>query len=116
MAENIIKFPKQKLAHPPQNEEEGNLMLLTLRSKHIDNIVGNVTFDVMRDLTYLGYDLSEFEVQRTLTLGFESIRAAMLQTIGASHPLQKVAAEVIKIEQMSSVSESLEEDEDDNEE
>ena len=97
MAE-VIKFPKDKIARPPQNEAELAASIEKVRNKFVTDAAVEFAFDVFRKMEKNGCDITSNDLSRhDLILISESIKSAMYRSIGMRHPLQKFATNVIEV-------------------
>ena len=97
MAE-VIKFPKDKIAYPPQNELELAASMELVKNKFVTEAAVEFAFDVFRKMDKNGCDITSDDSSRhDLILISESIKSAMYRSIGMKHPLQKFATNVIEV-------------------
>ena len=94
---DILQFPKDKMAAPPQNEDELRASLEKVRNQFVTQAAVEIAFEVFRDMEKSGCDIhKEEESHHDLILVSESIKSAMYRSLGMKHPLQKFAVECIE--------------------
>jgi len=94
---DILQFPKDKMASPPQNEEELRASIEKVRSQFVTEAAVEIAFDVFRNMEKNGCDIHKDNLSHhDLILVSESIKSAMYRSLGMKHPLQKFAVSVIE--------------------
>lgn len=94
---DILQFPKEKMAVPPQNEEELRASVEKVRNQFVTEAAVEIAFDVFRNMEKTGCDIHKDNLSHhDLILVSESIKSAMYRSLGMKHPLQKFAVECIE--------------------
>lgn len=99
MSSNIVAFPGFSKPHPPQNEEEFDEHITSIREKFVTEAAVEFAFEVFRNMEKHGCDINTNKAIRPdLILISESIKSAMFKSFNMDHPLQSFAHEVISEE------------------
>jgi len=95
---NIIKFPKERMASPPQSEVEMRASIDKVKGQFVTEAAVEIAFDVFRTMEKNGCDIhKDKQSHHDLVLVSEAIKSAMYRSLGMKHPLQKFAVSVIEV-------------------
>lgn len=96
-ASNIIYFPKDRLASPPQNQEEVSENLEYFRISHIQDSLEMIIPMLFNQISMAGFNSLSHEDEDTEKLGaliVESIKAYMCKNHSIEHSFEKLASKL----------------------
>lgn len=95
---NVIRFPRERMDYPPQNEKELEQSLKDVKQRFVTETAVEFAFDVFRNMEKSGCDIkTDKKSHHDLILISEAIKSAMYRSVGVDHPLQKFAVDVVEI-------------------
>lgn len=94
-ANNIVVFPKSRSRNPLQSMEEILDHIAENRREHISYLIEDISHYVIQRAELEGYGVTEEEHSKSTLLFIESMRAMLYSTARLSHPLHKIAIDVI---------------------
>jgi hypothetical protein len=105
MTDNIVPFPGVKRNTPPQNLEEVQSNLDTIRQIHIEEAMGLVAAVVFDNLTLAGFsfDPDDETTIKDVALLLESLRSLLSKYHGIHHPFQPLASEIFALQKNGTV-------------
>lgn len=95
---NVVIFPKYKKDAPPLSMEQLLSEVSKTRAAHIDYVLDDIMANFYNESLLNGFDLSGNEFIKINTLIAESMKSALMLSIGQEHFLQLFAEEVIQFE------------------
>lgn len=116
MTDNVVMFPKAKRDSPLNTREEVEAKVTEGRREHIEYIIDETLSFVFSRCYEEGFNLNDDDCFKTTGMLVEAMRAALLKSVGISHPLHSLAEELFvsdedAIEQTQNImSKSLDED------
>lgn len=94
-ANNVVMFPKARNRNPLQTMDEILDHIAENRKEHISYLIEDISDYVIQRAELEGYRVMEDDHQKSTLLFIESMRAMLYSTARLSHPLHKIANEVI---------------------
>ena len=88
---NVVQFPKERLAAPPQSIEEMQDSISTMRKEHVDNLMDMMIPSVLNLFETNGMDVENDVYVKDSALVIESIKALMYKYYNLEHPLNFIA-------------------------
>ena len=105
MTDNVVPFPGVKRNSPPQNLEEVQSNLETIRQVHIEeamNLVATVVFDNLL-LAGFSFDPDDDSMIKDVALMLESLRSLLSKYHNLEHPFHRVANEIFALQKNGTV-------------
>lgn len=105
MTDNVVPFPGVKRNTPPQNLEEVQSNLDTIRQIHIEEAMGLVAAVVFDNLSLAGFsfDPDDETSLKDVALMLESLRSLLSKYHGIDHPFQRMATEIFALQNNGTV-------------
>jgi hypothetical protein len=94
MKDNVVMFPKAKKDSPLNTREEVEAKVIEGRKEHIEYIIDETLSFVFLRCHEEGFNLNTDDCLKTTGMLVETMRAALLKSVGISHPLHLVAEEL----------------------
>lgn len=93
MTDNVVMFPKAKRDSPLNTREEVEAKVNEGRREHIEYIIDETLSFVFSRCYEEGFNLNNDDCFKTTGMLVETMRAALLKSVGISHPLHLIAEE-----------------------
>jgi hypothetical protein len=94
---NIIVFPKNKRASPPNSIDEINKNIEEARKYKIDLDIDEFLKISEEYFNELGYDIGIEENLKSYAVFVESLTSLVYKSVGYTHPFQILSEELVKI-------------------
>lgn len=103
---NVVQFPKEKRGGgPPQNIEEVQSNIETIRHIHVEETVSLLAGLIFDNLILAGFnfDPDNDAYTKDVALVFESLKSMLYKYHKMDYPIQKIADEVFTLQQNGTV-------------
>lgn len=103
---NVVQFPKEKRGGgPPQNIEEVQSNIETIRHIHVEETVSLLAGLIFDNLILAGFnfDPDNDAYTKDVALVFESLKSMLYKYHKMDYPIQKIADEVFTLQQDGTV-------------
>lgn len=101
---NVVIFPRSPKQYPSQTYEEMMETISSTRREHIEYLIDDTLAFVFARCGEDGFDLGKDHCAKPTAMLMESLRSALMATVGLEHPLQKTAETMFSIIDPSGIS------------
>lgn len=97
MTNNIIPFPRSNKDAPPQTMEALFEKIGEVKSSHIDYLLNEIIPSTLYFLEDEGFPVNLEENELYINFAIETLKSAILNSIGMEHPFQQLAEDVFSM-------------------
>jgi len=98
MTDNVVMFPRAKRDSPLNTREEVEAKVIKARKEHVEYVIDETLSFVFSRCYEEGFNLNTDDCFKTTGMLVESMRAALLKSVGIRHPLHEVAEELFLVD------------------